>query len=173
MSKTVLIMTTLILAFALGTAEPVNAEEIVLKKSFWHGWKFSADGGKLYMKVGVSGKDLRQHMEGNDSAQAEVDLYRSRATVSWICAAFGGGIIGWTIGEASDNGWRDSHTQWMIGAAVLLTVSGLTDRSAVGHLKEAVRLYNGEPGELSLSLVTPDRTPGELQVYGAGFRWRF
>lgn len=176
MLKTVLILTTLILTFAAGaaeTADAVNAKEIVLKKSFWSGWKFSADGGLLYMKVGTTGKDLRQFMDGHEEAQAEMDKYRSRAITGWICSAFSGGIIGWTLGEAGDNGWRDSHTQWMVGAAALLTVAILTDRSATGHLKEAVRLYNGEPGELSLSLGTPGQTYGDVQVYGAGIRWRF
>ena len=57
-------------------AGAAGAQEILLQRNFWSGWRYSVDGSDL-VGVGSQGKALRAELAGNGPALAELDGYGS------------------------------------------------------------------------------------------------
>ncbi|UCG61822.1 MAG: hypothetical protein JSV52_00605 [Candidatus Zixiibacteriota bacterium] len=147
MKKTLLITIILIIALAATT----SAEEITLKHYFFGGWKYSVDGHR-YQGVGWDGGKLKARMAGNDAAVAEMNKVKSRKTLSMVTGIPGGFCLGWTLGEAIWGEW-DSTDDVLLAIGIPLTlVSMVADASANKHMKEAVKIFNGEEQALMLDI---------------------
>jgi hypothetical protein len=169
MRKTVIACLVLILI-----AGSLSAQDIKLKKSFWSGWKYSV-GGLEYEKVGMTGASLRNEMEGNPEAQAEMDIYKGRKARAAITGWSGGLLVGWPLGASIAGAeWTDSYTVMMACGVPLCLISMLLEHSATQHLKEAVRIYNGEGQTVGFDLhyyrPFASTSSGTLMV---GVSWQF
>lgn len=140
--------TVLMLIFAASLA---FADEILIKKSFFSGWKYSLDG-ENYETVGFSGKSLKEFMKGNDAAQGEMEHYKTSnimaVTVLIPCVALG------TYSIIEDFDSDDKKTDIGIRLIIIgLCVVGLIfDHSASEHLKKAVEIYNDDKASLGLNI---------------------
>jgi hypothetical protein len=136
-----IILVSAVLCLVAGSA---NGKEIILKNSFFGGWKYSLDS-MFYHKVGYSGAELRRAMEGNEAAQAQMDKYKTYKVWASVTGAPAGFLIGWPSGSYIAGGeWKDSYTTMYVVAAPLLVASITFEMTATSKLKKAVRIYNGE-----------------------------
>ncbi len=117
-------------------------QEITLKKSFWSGWQYSVDGVH-YANVGVSAGELKQVVNGNPDAVAQLDSYKSNKLASEIIGIPSGLAVGWPLGAViAGSEWKDAYTI-MLGVGIPLgAVSMILDAASTRHLKKAVDLYN-------------------------------
>jgi hypothetical protein len=151
------------------------AGEIELRKKFFGGWQFTSDAGMSWTKIGVTGSALREAMSGNDSARTEMDRFKTNNTVAVVTSIPAGFLIGWPLGSYVASGdWKDSYTTMYYIGVPLAVVSTIFEITAKGHLKRAVRIYNGEEQALQLK-VTVQRPyastdSGTLML---GVAWRF
>lgn len=139
--------------------------EIILKKSFFGGWKYSTDGVE-YRKVGMSGGDLRYEMAGSEEAQTHMEKYKTANTWAAVTGIPGGFLVGWPLGGYLGSGgeWPDSYTTMIVIGAPLAIISMVFESSAGRNLKKAVGLYNdGEDQSLGLKL---NLQPHEGDHYG-------
>jgi len=149
-----------------------SAKEITLKKSFFTGWKYSVDG-EDFQKVGFTGSSLRYEMEGNDAAQREMDTYKSRKIMAAVTGWPGGFLIGWPIGGAIANGWKDSYNVMLAVGVPLTIISTVYEISANDHLKKAVRIYNGEEQVIYFGINYNRVLAAANGRVTVGFTWTF
>ena len=126
------------------TSSMTFADEITLKNNFFTGWHYSVDGIN-YDKVGNTGTRLYFYMEGNDSAQQHMLIYKSRKTMELVFAIPGGFLMGWPLGAAiSGDEWNDAYTVMIVAGVPLAIASTMFNISATNHLKQAVKIYNSD-----------------------------
>lgn len=135
------LVTVILVASLISLAD---AGEIKLKFNLITGWKYSRNDGVL-MKAGYTGKHLRMAMAGNDEAQAKMDTYSDGRTAAAFLGFVGTTLVGYSLYQRIDRGgWTKSdETRNNIGLGLGLA-SFLLDLRAMGHMKEAVRIYNGD-----------------------------
>jgi hypothetical protein len=141
------VLLTLIVAVS-APLDGAAAEELMLQRSFWSGWKYSHDGTN-FEKIGTWGRDLRAEFEGNPTAQAEMSAYGSNHIWSGVLGAAGGGLAIAAAFKIDDEDEFDGTSIGLLtGGAVLAIISGVLEISATNHLLKAVHLYNfGDPGD--------------------------
>ncbi len=120
-----------------------SAQKITVKKGFFGGWKYSTDDD-LYWKVGNRGIPLCQEMEGNEAALNEMAKYTSNKTMALITGIPGGWMVGWAAGKALGNKYEDSDKTMLQIGLPLCIISTVFEIISDGHIKKAVRIYNGE-----------------------------
>jgi hypothetical protein len=137
---------TLIVAVS-APLDSAAAEELMLQRSFWGGWKYSHDGTQ-FEKIGSLGRDLRAELEGNPAAQAEMSAYGSNHVWATVLGVAGGGLgvaAGFRIGDEDE--FDGVSIGLLTGGAVFAIVGSVLEMSATNHLLKAVHLYNfGDPG---------------------------
>ncbi len=171
MSKLVLFILLTSLFLVMGTN--VSADEIILKKEIFQGWKYSVDSGDTYQDVGARGTSLRELMTGNERAVFEMERYGKRkvlaAFMGYTCGAIVAGLL---IVSVFDT-WRDEYQYPLIAAIGVGVISNLCNNSATNHLKEAVRVYNRDQKRLSMAVcLSPQLVPHKVGV-GSALRISF
>jgi hypothetical protein len=167
--KNIVIVIAAILIMLAGMA---GAKEVKLKKSFFAGWKYSVDGIK-YKSVGVSGSSLRDEMGDNEAAVGEMKKYESNSTAGVIFGSVGGFLIGWPLGAALAGNRKDGYGAMMAVGGGLAVVSIVFDATATGHLKRAVRIYNGEEQGIRLEIDSRCTFAGKADGLTAKISWQF
>lgn len=155
-----LILTVIIL---IGSLTSTADAQIELKNSFFTGWKYSLDGVE-YHKVGFSGKELREAMDGNEAAQQQLKEYRDdKVRALWF------GIPGLIIATVSfiedvDGDEVESPLGWRMAILGLCGAATVYEHFASKHLKRAVAIYNGNTFGLDLNYYRPPvSVDGDLQ----------
>lgn len=165
------VMPTIIAFLLLVTAVQAQEQKVELKKTFWSGWKYSVDGSD-FKKVGMSGKDLIEVMNGNEAAVAEMEIYRSRMTLGMVTGIIGGGLVGWPLGASlGGDDWNDTYTGMIVVGGIFSTISLISNASGTNHLKKAVSVYNGDETSLGFDFqyrLSPNAT-GSSVVFGAAY----
>lgn len=162
------VLVTVFLIFAVTT---VNANEIILKRTFFGGWKYSVDGMK-YEKVGYSGAGLKSKMAGNETALHEMNDYAKCKTWSLVTGIPGWSLLGWTlIKRLDDSQWKDSYTT-MYAIGIPLSVAAVVfEEISASKLQKAVRIYNGQ--EKSSALPAPGVFASRNGALGISLNWKF
>ncbi len=154
-----------------------RAEEILLKQSFFSGWKYSTNGVD-YEKVGMSASGLRMVMGDNEEAQQHLSSYKSSKTTAMILGILGAGtasVAGYLAGSQEDDEDKDNTTPLvlLIASVPLLMGAGAAEVSATNHLLEAVRLHNNESRGAPSSLLPDSHDKSGSNCYGLVFSYRF
>ncbi len=168
MSKLVLpiLLTSLILVMVIGAG--VSANEIILKKEIFQGWKYSADSGDTYQDVGVTGKSLRELMTGNERAVFEMEQYGKRKVLAAFTGYTCGAIVAGLLIVSVFDTWRDEYQYPLLVGIGVGVISNLCSNSATNHLKEAVRVYNRDQKRLSIEVsLGPQLAPRRVGVSSA------
>lgn len=168
MKKQLLIALLVLLAIASSSW----AGEIKLKKTFFGGWKYAIGLGSFH-GVGMSGKSLREHMEGNDEAVAEMKTYKERKIEAALFGWPGGFLMGWAAADAVLDNWSSTDEVFLAIGIPLTIIATIAEVSATNHLKKAVSIYNGEEQALffDLDLRKPSFASGGGLSLGLKYRF--
>jgi len=138
--------------------------KITLKKNIFGPWKYSFNNID-YFEVGNSGKSLRYDMEGNEAAIIEMKKFKSNRIMMMITGIPGGSMVGWAIGNRSSRGQNISTETLLLIGFPLCIMSIAFQIASDGHLKKAVRIYNGEEEEIHFGLnVNKESVFGTEQI---------
>ena len=133
------VLTTVAILIVL--CQTVSAGEIVLKKSFWTGWKYSIDG-QNFTGVGYFGSNLLEVMEADDEALDHMYKYKTIRNWALVTGIPGSLLVGWVAAEATMGDWSDDDKTLLAIGAPLWITSIILEASATNHLKKGVRIYN-------------------------------
>ncbi len=134
----------------LVTISGASAEDIQLKVNFLGGWQYSADG-LAFDKVGMTGKNLRLAMEANETAQKEIDVYKSRKVTALVSGLAGVVLAAVALENAANkDDLNESDIILLLLPLPFIITSSACEVSATNHLPKAVYLYNS--GKTTLSM---------------------
>jgi hypothetical protein len=112
-------------------------------------------------------------MRDNAAAVDQMNAYRSRMIFSAVSGGAGGFLVGWPLGATlAGDDWNGTYTGMTVAGGVLIVAAAISGASATSHLKEAVRLFNGEVSGVGLDLrLLPDLRGPEAGIRLA-LTWR-
>ena len=171
MSKLILSVLLTSLVLVMGTS--VSADELILKKEIFQGWKYSVDSGDTYQDVGARGRSLQELMTGNERAVFEMEQYGKRKVLATFTGYTCGAIVAGLLIVSVFDTWRNEYQYPLIAAIGVGVISNLYNNSATNHLKEAVRVYNRDQRRLSIAVcLGPQLAPHAIGV-GSALRISF
>ncbi|GMN11208.1 hypothetical protein MTsPCn9_20870 [Croceitalea sp. MTPC9] len=157
-----IVLLTLIGLFVT-TTNQAQEQEIEMKVNFW-GYKFMKDGERL------NWKELQVATIAVENANLLIKKARGQHTTSIILAVVGGGLLGWNLGQASNEDDPD-YTLAYVGGGIAAVSMGFSI-SAFNKVNKGVDLYN-----LSVNKTAHYQFQPELQVMangnGVGLAMRF
>ncbi|WP_350290104.1 hypothetical protein [uncultured Croceitalea sp.] len=121
------------LALFVSTTRQAQEQEIEMKVNFW-GYKFMKDGERL------NWKELQEATTAVENANLLIKKARGQHTTSIILAVVGGGLIGWNLGQASNED-DPNYTLSYVGAGIAAVGMGFSI-SSFNRVNKGVDMYN-------------------------------
>ncbi|MBL1214660.1 MAG: hypothetical protein HND52_14995 [Ignavibacteriae bacterium] len=137
-----------LLIFLLMISSSIYSQNIILKKSFFSGYKYSTDSVN-YVDLDVD--NLEEIMSDNEESLDLLNSYTTNSTVSKIFGYLGGFLIGWPLGGYLGSGgeWKDGYTTMLIVGGGLTLASIIFESIADNKLEESVSKYNSTNSVIS------------------------
>lgn len=162
MKKITIILFLLSACFTNAFGQTAN-DSITMKITFWEGYKFYQNGKKLNLNQTVA------VMRTNEQAYQLIKSARSNLRIGQVIGLVGGGMIGWTLGEATSG----QKPNWALaGAGVALVVATIPiSYNFNKKVKKAMDTYNA--GVQTSSLWDKSELNLAVTADGIGLNLRF
>jgi hypothetical protein len=164
----------LVIVTLLCLAATASADQIVVKKNFWGGWRYSTDS-VTFQGVGASGDKIKELLADDSTGLSEMKSFASSSGLSIATGIPGGVLVGWPLGTLiAGRDWTDTNTLMLAIGAPLCVMSTVFDMKAGSHLKKAVARYNerhGSGAEKPTASVFPVMFDGKSMGVGLVIRF--
>lgn len=135
--------------------EPVSAQTVEIRRTFFRGWRYSIDSAE-FRKLGSRAEPLREIMKDYRICISSLNSYQSHVTAAKITGLTSGFLIGWpVIAKLRGKEWIDGYTPMVVVGGTLAISSLALEAAGSRKLKKAIRFYDKYKGYSPRAWIGP------------------